>query len=414
MVHYLGCLKADPSSYRTRIEILQALVDVYSESPKTFSGLLLKGCLLTLRLKFPYLRTSFLRLIVSETSSNQKVKNLQPSQIAVSAMLAGFAVFMIWDQFYWWMNREDYSFGFLVPLFVIYVICHYWPDARSYLFRGAKPGEEAAPAVSDVRTSLVEVLASISMAASLVLFVIGTFVRAASGPENTISLLIALSFAVLMLSSVFIFSKERADGQPMCLKARFSLTLLFLFPALIWLLSAPMLATLETKISVFLLNKITFVVFNSLDFLGYEISRKGAIIELPEGNVHVEEACSGIRSLMACLFAGSFLATVFLDRFWKKVMLVVAAMGFAILTNLIRSMFLTLWSYYHGSHAIDEHWILPVFGDIGTVHDVTGMAILVVTCIGLMCLLPIFNYKLPEFDDEVEAKDMAAPKTEDA
>ena len=30
--------------------------------------------------------------------------------------------------------------------------------------------------------------------------------------------------------------------------------------------------------------------------------------------------------------------------------------------------------------------------DIGSVHDVTGFLILGVTCVWLMCLLPIFNY----------------------
>ena len=77
-------------------------------------------------------------------------------------------------------------------------------------------------------------------------------------------------------------------------------------------------------------------------------------------------------------------------------------MLFAVLTNLIRSIFLTLWAYYHGSQAIDEHWVLPLIGDIGTVHDVTGMAILFVTCIGLICLLPIFNYKLKDFEEDEE------------
>ena len=75
-------------------------------------------------------------------------------------------------------------------------------------------------------------------------------------------------------------------------------------------------------------------------------------------------------------------------------------MLFAVLTNLIRSIFLTLWAYYHGSQAIDEHWVLPLIGDIGTVHDVTGIAILFVTCIGLIILLPIFNYKLKDFEED--------------
>ena len=185
--------------------------------------------------------------------------------------------------------------------------------------------------------------------------------------------------------------------------------LLFAFPALIWLLSAPLVSALEKSIRVFLLTQVTIVVFNLFDLLGFEIERQGNVLILPMGHVGVEEACSGIRSLTACLFAGSFLAAVFLDRIWKKVALVGAAMVLAIITNLMRSVFLTFWAYENGSGAIDEHWYLPVIGDIGSVHDVTGFAILGLTCIGLLCLLPIFNFKLDDMiDDEALPEGEAA------
>ncbi len=335
-------------------------------------------------------------------------RNLPPSHLAAAAMLLGFAVYMIWDQLYWWGNREDYSFGYLVPLFAGYVVYDRWPQIRAYLFRGGPAGEEGArSAWPDGLNTLFQMVAVLIFAGSLILFAIGALLRAATGPQNPASLAIATSFAGLCLSTVFIFAKERADGQPMPLKARLALTCLFLFPALIWLLSAPMVSVLETQIRVFLLNKVTVVVFGILDFLGFELEREGNVLVLPDGQVGVEEACSGIRSLTACLFAGSFLAAVFLDRFWKKVLLVAAAMCLAVLTNLMRSMFLTLWAYHNGSQAIDEHWVLPLIGDIGSVHDVTGMLILVVTCAGLLCLLPIFNFKLGEFDDDDGPADLA-------
>ncbi|MEO0509499.1 MAG: exosortase/archaeosortase family protein [Verrucomicrobiota bacterium] len=337
---------------------------------------------------------------MSKSVPEQSFKNLQSSQIAAIGMLAGFAIYVIWDQIHWWVNRDDYSFGYLVPLFVLYVIHDRWPLIRSYLFRGAKPDEEPAPLSANRTTVALEWLAIFGFLGCLVLFAIGALLRAATGPQNPASLAIAASFSGLILSSVFIFSKERIDGTPMSLQARLSITLLFLFPAMIWLISAPLVSVLETKIRVFLLNKVTVVVFGVFDFLGYELEREGNVLILPEGRVGVEEACSGIRSLTACLFAGSFLAAVFLNQFWKKVMLVFAAMCFAVITNLIRSMFLTLWSYYNGEGAINEHWVLPLIGDIGTVHDVTGMAILIVTCIGLMLLLPIFNFSLPDFEDD--------------
>ncbi|MFT6059056.1 MAG: exosortase [Lentimonas sp.] len=320
-------------------------------------------------------------------------------------MLLGFAVYTIWDQFYWWGAREDYSFGYLVPLFAIYVIYDRWPVIRSYLLRGEAPEVVATPAapVTTVFTQLFEWLAYAVFLGGLSLFAIGALLRSVTGPQNPASLAIAAGFGGLLLSVIFIMTKERVDGQPLSLKSRLMLTGLFLFPALIWLISAPMVSVVEKEIRVFLLTKVTIVVFNLFDIIGYAIEREGNVLLLPEGQVGVEEACSGIRSLTACLFAGSFLAAVFLNRFWKKVLLVVAAMCFAVLTNLIRSIFLTLWAYNYGSQAIDDHWVLPVIGDIGSVHDVTGLAILGFTCVGLILLLPIFNFSLKNFDESAEA-----------
>jgi exosortase len=335
------------------------------------------------------------------TSENQTFKNLLPEQIAAACMILGFALYTIWDQFYWWANREDYSFGYLVPLFAAYVLYDRWPMIRSYLYRGDAPHEP--PLAAGERSALLTLIewgAVVVFTFSVLLFSVGALLRAATGPQNPASLAIAASLGGLTLSSVFIFTKQRVDGQPMALKQRLMLTALFIFPALIWLISAPLVSVLETKIRVFLLTKVTIVVFQLFDILGFELEREGNVLILPEGQVGVEEACSGIRSLTACLFAGSFLASVFLDRFWKKTLLVMAAMFFAVLTNLIRSIFLTLWAYYNGSQAIDEHWVLPLVGDIGSVHDVTGFAILGVTCVGLICLLPIFNYKLKDFEED--------------
>ncbi|MEC7273631.1 MAG: exosortase/archaeosortase family protein [Verrucomicrobiota bacterium] len=327
--------------------------------------------------------------------NSQSFKNLLFDQIAAACLVMGFVLYTIWDQLFWWGTREDYSFGYIVPFFVAYVIYDRWPIIRGYLLP-RKQEEENAYAACD-RGSLVFVLEWIAVAgftASLLLFLVGSLLRAASGPQNPASLAIAASLGGIILSVVFIFSKFRADGQPIALQQRLALTALFIFPALIWMISAPLVSILETNIRVFLLSKVTIVVFNIFDFLGFELEREGNVLILPKGRVGVEEACSGIRSLTACLFAGSFLAAVYLNRYWKKICLVAAAMILAVITNLIRSIFLTFWAYNYGSEAIDEHWVIPLLGDIGSVHDVTGMAILGFTCLGLICLLPIFNFNL--------------------
>ena len=309
---------------------------------------------------------------------------------------------MVWDQFFWWSNNEDYSFGFLVPFFVGYVVYMRWPIVRSYLFCGAPPGQPAqltrvAPSTTG---RAVEWVFTVILLGSLALYGLGMLVRMATGPEHFASLAVALSFFGLLLSSVFIFSKETVAGDPIGIGARMDLVLLFVFPGLIWLLSAPMLPVIDNALRVFLMEKVTVVVFGVFDFLGYEIERQGNILILPQGKVGVEEACSGIRSLTGCLFVGSFFGAVFMRPLWKKVLMVVLAMGFAVVMNLIRSMFLTIWAYHKGPNAIDSEWSLPLVGDIGTVHDVTGMSIMIFTGIGLMFLLPIVNYSPPDFDDE--------------
>lgn len=346
---------------------------------------------------------------MSDSKQLKKIFNFPRDYVFFCAMLLGFVLFMIGDQFYWWTNREDYSFGFLVPFFAIYVIYDRWSLISSYIFSNnslvAAKAEYSSPnsVINNKYESFIkclEYLALIGFIVGLILFGVGTLLRSVTGPQNPASLAIAVSFASLTLFGIFIVSREKLDGEPMALKDRIAFTSLFLFPALIWLLSAPLVSVLETQIRVFLLTKVTVVVFTVFDLLGYELEREGNVLLLPEGQVGVEEACSGIRSLTACLFAGSFLAAIFLKHLWKKFLLVFAAMLLAVFTNLLRSMFLTLWAYHNGSQAIDAHWHLPVIGDIGSVHDVTGMGILFLTCLGLLLLLPIFNFKLPGFEED--------------
>ena len=335
--------------------------------------------------------------------SNQslKFKDLAKEQLLAVFLLLGFSFYMIWDQYYWWSTREDYSFGFLVPLFASYVIYDRWPLIWNHL---SGVDDKSVKSKSIRQVQLFEWLAYSVFLGGIALFAIGALLRSVTGPQNPASLAIAAGFSGLLLSTAFIMSREHLNGEAMSLKSRLSFTGLFLFPALVWLISAPLVSAFETKIRVFLLTKVTIVVFTLFDLMGFEIEREGNLLFLPKGRVGVEEACSGIYSLTACIFVGSFLAAVFLDRFWKKMLLVLAAMMLAVLTNLFRSLFLTSWAYFYGPGAINNTWSLPLIGDIGTVHDVMGLAVLGITSICLLLLLPVFNFKLKPFDGASETE----------
>jgi exosortase len=330
-----------------------------------------------------------MHISTSEPGLKSSLADMPKPFLFAAFLLAAAMGFVVWDQFFWWGDREDYSFGYLVPFFVGYVLFDRWPTIKRCFFQPI--ARETNTEGACTLTKVVTLVFTLGWLGSLALFAVGALLRSVAGPENPASLAISAGFGGLLLSTVYFLTEKTPHGNPRTLRARLGITTLFLFPAMIWLLSAPMVSFLETRIRVALLTQVTIVVFNTFDILGHPLIREGNVLILPEGRVGVEEACSGIRSLTACLFAGSFLGAVFLDRFWKKALLVGLAMLFALITNFIRSLFLTYWAYSRGSDALNDHWHLPLIGDIGSVHDVTGFLILIVTSIGLLALLPLFS-----------------------
>ncbi|HZP60494.1 MAG TPA: exosortase/archaeosortase family protein [Opitutaceae bacterium] len=298
------------------------------------------------------------------------------------AVALAFMVFLTVDQMHWWRMKPDYAFGWLVPAFVAYVVADRWAKLR-IIFLAAR----LSPLPPKLRMVTSFVAGSI-MGCGLVIFLLGAFYRAGAGITQPGSLALATGFSGVLLGMVYFNTPDGRLGHEapatawaaLRADARVRAAVLFLFPALIWILSAPLVTAVENAVSLFLLRKVVAVVFAVFNLLGYPIVQEGNVLVLPHGRVGVIDACSGIRSLTGCLFAGSFLGAVFLDKLWKKILLVGAAMAFAFLTNLLRSLFLTGWAYAYGSDAIE-----------GRLHDATGFAILGLTVIGLFCLLPLFH-----------------------
>ena len=312
-------------------------------------------------------------------------------------LAGGFMAFVAWDHSHWWSNREDYGFGWWVPLFVIYVVHDRWPRITVAV---AACHSADSPRAQGGGAWLFGTVFYGAMLGGSLMFLLGAFYRAGAGPSHPGSLALSLGVGAIVLSLLWVNAPDPTSVKPSSIMAdaRVQLTLLFVFPAMVWLVSAPMVSVLENQLSLFLLNKVMTVVFFSFDVLGLPLQQEGNVLVLPplengvENRVGVEQACSGIRSLTGCLFAGSFLAAVFLDKFWKKAALVAAAMGFAFLTNLLRSLFLTGWAYRYGHEAIE-----------GTVHDIAGFSVLGLTVVGLLMLLPLFQIQWSFGPDEEES-----------
>lgn len=300
---------------------------------------------------------------------------------------AGFFGFVAWDQSNWWRVKEDYSFGWLVPLFVVFVVRDRWPQILTALQACGAP---ASPRATGAGKWLLRLVLAGLLIFGVGMFLLGAFYRAGAGSSLPGTLAITLGAIGIVFALLFVNAPEGPDNvvptrASFFSDARVQLVALFIFPVLVWLVSAPMVSAVETQLSLFLLRKVVVVVASVFDLAGVPIEQQGNVLVLPNGSVGVEDACSGIRSLTGCLFAGSFLAAVFLEPLWKKITLVVAALALAFLTNLGRSLFLTVWAYRHGPSSIE-----------GTVHDVAGYAVLGLTVVGLLCLLPLLNLRLSD------------------
>ena len=140
--------------------------------------------------------------------------------------------------------------------------------------------------------------------------------RAGAGASHPGTLAITLGSGVIVFALLLISSPgcPVPAGAGLLADARVRLAGLFLFPVLVWLVSAPMVSVLEMNLSLALLHAVVTVVASVFDLLGLPLEQQGNVLALPTGKVGVEEACSGIRSLTGCLFAGSFLAAVFLEN----------------------------------------------------------------------------------------------------
>ena len=325
--------------------------------------------------------------------------------LAALGLSAGFMVFVAWDQSHWWQVKEDYSFGWLVPLFVAYVVYDRWPKILARLREA-----EAGPAGPKWARWTLNIMASLGLLGGALFFLLGAFYRAGAGTSQPGTFALTLGMVAIVLPLIFfnvpasdvgrglaptedVGHKARPTGLAALLAdGRFRVAAIFLFPVLVWLISAPLVSAIESQISLFLLRKVVTVVAFTFDMLGFPLEQQGNVLLLPKGSVGVADACSGIRSLTACLFAGSFLGATFFEVLWKKVVLVGASMFFAFLMNLGRSLFLTAWAYAYGPDAIN-----------GTVHDVAGYAVLGLTCLGLLALVPILNLKLESFAGPPEA-----------
>lgn len=105
------------------------------------------------------------------------------------------------------------------------------------------------------------------------------------------------------------------------------------FPLLLLPFMIPLPALIYNKITFPLQLFASWVAENVLNLINIPTLRDGNVLRLPNQTLNVAEACSGIRSLLSLTFLSLVYGYFFDKRTWMRVVLFIATVPIAILTN---------------------------------------------------------------------------------
>lgn len=128
----------------------------------------------------------------------------------------------------------------------------------------------------------------------------------------------------------------------------------FAFPVLFPLISVPLPMVIETAVIQRLTRMVSFLSTELANLTGIPAIQHGNLIEIGNGTLGVEEACSGIRSLQSLLLVSLFLGEFYCFHRGRRVILVLAGIAIAIVSNIARTYALVHVAAWKGLAASQE------------------------------------------------------------
>ncbi|WP_260703634.1 exosortase/archaeosortase family protein [Edaphobacter flagellatus] len=231
-----------------------------------------------------------------------------------------------------WYNIADYSHGFLVPLFSLFLL---WDKRHKIAATPIQPSWAGLP---------------------LVVFGLITLVFGIYGVDLFTS---RVSFVILTIGLVWIFFGKAILRE-------------VLFPILVLLLAIPFPAIIFNQITFPLQLLASRLASAVLPLMGVPVLQEGNVIQLPVMKLEVAEACSGIRSLMS-LFTLAVFYGYFLEKSTsRRIILALASIPIAVAANVARIV---------GTGLCVQYW--DPNKALGFFHEFSGWVMFVVS---LCCL----------------------------
>jgi exosortase len=242
-----------------------------------------------------------------------------------------------------WSLDPQYGYGWLVPLLAIYLLWQRWTQRPNPL----PPRNRVLPIAMIIFIALV--------------FLPVRIVAQANPDWRLVGWVMALGAIVSSLSFVFLIGGRHWLHY-------------FAFPICFFLAAVPWPMHLEQAVIQGLMRSVSAINVAFLNVIGVAALQHGNVIEIGNGFVGIEEACSGVRSFQATLMVSLFLGEFYGFRFAPRIMLIVAGAVLAFVCNLIRTALLS--------------WLTAVRGtsSLAAWHDPAGMTILLMCLFGLWLL----------------------------
>lgn len=205
-------------------------------------------------------------------------------------------------------NDDDYSHGILLPFVAGYMM---WDSREMLRKRFAESRQRIATTGSDGG----KIIATLTLIAGLLLFFIGD--------TSGISFATWASFFPVVLAVIYL-----TFGRTVAFSVAPAILILFLAKPL----PDSLVVRLFWPLQVFAAKFSTW----TLELLGVPVFLSGNIIEIPTMKLLVEEACSGMRSVIA-LFTLCCIIIYFIElRWFSKLALVITSVVIAICMNVFR------------------------------------------------------------------------------
>jgi exosortase len=280
--------------------------------------------------------------------------------LGLIALFATALTILLWPQ---WLHNPDLSHGLFMPAVCLFLLY----EARTSGHQRFLPATPVTVAATWAALAVGVVALALG----------GLYAAGFEWSHPIVALMLALSLASFMTAAWLNYASDRTRLIPFNWNA--------LLAAWLWVLCAPIPPGTYTRLTLGLQLRISESVLGALHLLGIAAARQGNIIELATTSVGVEEACSGVRSLVSCVFAGFFFSGCIVRRPWARVVIIGVAAPLALAMNFLRSLMLTLLA--NAGIDITGKW-----------HDATGLAVLGVTAIllGLLAVLLERHSKRPE------------------